>query len=77
MYGALETNFNHVLHYLQNIPPYIIIECKNALCFLEKKNLKKFKTPSNNKYKQLNLEYLIYCINYTLLENNNIILRSV
>ena len=40
---------------------------------LEKK-ITKFKTLSNNKYIKFNLENLIYCINYTLLENNQIIL---
>ena len=40
------------------------------------KKTTKFKTLSNNKYKKLNLENLIHCINYTLLENNHIILRN-
>ena len=43
---------------------------------IKKKKLTKFKTLSNNKYKQLNLENnqnIIYCTKYTLLENNDII----
>ena len=43
----------------------------------KKNKLTKFKSISYNKYKQLNLENIIYCINYTLLENNHIILRRV
>ena len=38
---------------------------------------KKKKTLSNNKYRILNLENLIYCYNYTLLENNHFILRRI
>ena len=48
--GVLETNSNQTLHYLQNIFPYIIIECKMyyvSLNFFKKK----FKTLSNNKYR--------------------------
>ena len=37
------------------------------------KKITKFKTLSNNKYIKFNLENLIYCINYNLLENNQII----
>ena len=43
--------------------------------FSWKEKLLNFKTLSNNKYKQLNLKNLIYYINYTLFENNHIILR--
>ena len=43
----------------------------------EKKRITKCKTLSNNKYIQFNLENLIYCINYTLLENNRIILGKI
>ena len=39
------------------------------------KKITKFKTLSNNKYKLFNLENIIYCINNTLLENNQIILK--
>ena len=42
---------------------------------LKKKKLTKFKTLSNNKYKQFNLYNLIYCLNYTMLENNGIVLK--
>ena len=42
----------------------------NVLYFFKKKTLTKFKTLSNNKYRQLNLENLVYFINYILLENN-------
>ena len=47
--GALETNFNHTLHYLQNILPYIIIDFKmHYVSLKKKKKLTKFKTLSNN-----------------------------
>ena len=40
-------------------------------------NLTKFKTLSNDKYKQLNLGNIIYCINYNLLQKNYIILGKL
>ena len=42
--GALETNCNHTLHYLQNISPYIIIECNMHYVSFKKNllNLKHF-----------------------------------
>ena len=43
----------------------------------KKKKLTKFKTFSSNKYRLLNLKNLLYYINYTLLENNHIILKRV
>ena len=43
----------------------------------KEKKCTKFITLSNNKYKKLNLEILIYYINCILLENNHIILRRV
>ena len=39
------------------------------------KKITKFKTLLDNKYKLFNLENIIYCINNTLLENNQIILK--
>ena len=42
-----------------------------------KKILTKFKTLSNKKYKQLDLENLKYCVNYILLKINHIILKKV
>jgi len=42
----------------------------------KKKYTSIFKTLSNNKYKYLNLENLIYYINYNLLKNSHNILRK-
>ena len=44
--------------------------------FLKEKKITKFKTLSNNKYNYINLENITYFINYTLLENNHIILKN-
>ena len=55
----------------------MLVKYKNALCFLEKKLLTKFKMLSNNRYRQINLKNLIYYINYTLLKNNHIILTLI
>ena len=44
---VLEINSNYTLHYLQNILPYIIIECKMHYVYLEPKKKKKRKKKTN------------------------------
>lgn len=65
LYRELKTKSILTLHYLQNISSYVIIECKMRYVYLKKK-CTKFKALSNKKYRQLNLQNQIYCINQRL-----------